>query len=57
MTLDFEDAIAQILDINIDDVEVKDRVGDRLVTADSLVIAFHSLLFGQNSELPCSWHF
>ena len=59
LTLAFEDAIARLVDIDIeiDDVEVKDRVGDRLVNADSLVIAFHSLLFSQNSELPCSWHF
>ena len=59
LTLAFEDAIARLvdIDIDIDDVEFKDRVGDRLVNADSLVIAFHSLLFSQNSELPCSWHF
>ena len=59
MTLDFEDANTKLvdIDIDIDDVEVKERVGDRLVTADSLVTAFHSLFFGPNSELPCTWHF
>ena len=56
VTLAFKDAITKLvdIDIDIDDVEVKERVGDRLVTADSLVTA---LFFGQNSELPCTWHF
>ena len=55
MTLDFEEANTKLVDIDV--LEVKDRVADRLVTADSFVTAFHSLLFSQNSELPCSWHF
>ena len=53
LTLAFEDAIARLvdIDIDIDDVEFKDRVGDRLVNADSLVTAFHSYLVKTQSYL------